>query len=72
MDLDEQQKMRVNLQDAEDVVCEECENNYFSPAIIIKRVSALLSPTGQEMMAPVQLFQCNKCGHVNEEFLLKK
>jgi uncharacterized protein CbrC (UPF0167 family) len=70
MDLNEQQKMRVNLQDAEDVVCEECENNYFSPAIIIKRVSALLSPSGQEMMAPVQLFQCNKCGHVNKEFLL--
>ena len=71
MDLNEQQKMRVNLQDAEDVVCEECENNYFSPAIIIKKVSALLSPTGQEMMAPVQLFQCNKCGHVNEDFLPK-
>jgi hypothetical protein len=69
MDLNEQQKMRVNLQDAEDVVCEECENNYFSPVIVIKRVSALLSPTGQEMMAPVQLFQCNKCAHVNKEFL---
>ena len=61
--------MRINLQDADDVACDECENTYFSPAIIIKRVSALLSPTGQEMMAPVQLFQCNKCGHVNKEFL---
>ena len=69
MDLNSQQKMRINLQDADDVVCDECENTYFSPAIIIKRVSALLSPTGQEMMAPVQLFQCNKCGHVNKEFL---
>tara|TARA_R110000824_G_scaffold5923_11_gene27156 strand:- start:8615 stop:8830 length:216 start_codon:yes stop_codon:yes gene_type:complete len=69
MDLNSQQKMRVNLQDADDVACDECENTYFSPAIIIKRVSALLSPTGQEMMAPVQLFQCNKCGHVNKEFL---
>jgi|TARA_R100001082_G_scaffold110555_1_gene90806 hypothetical protein len=69
MDLNSQQKMRINLQDADDVACDECENTYFSPAIIIKRVSALLSPTGQEMMAPVQLFQCNKCGHVNKEFL---
>ena len=50
MDLNSQQKMRVNLQDADDVACDECENTYFSPAIIIKRVSALLSPTGQEMM----------------------
>ena len=69
MDLNSQQKMRINLQDADDVACDECENTYFSPAIIIKRVSALLSPTGQEMMAPVQLFQCSKCGHVNKEFL---
>jgi hypothetical protein len=63
-----QQQIRVNLEDAEDVVCEECDNGYFTPAVMIKRLSPLVSPTGQEALVPVQLFQCNKCGHVNDQF----
>tara|TARA_R110000824_G_scaffold3614_4_gene17089 strand:+ start:807 stop:1016 length:210 start_codon:yes stop_codon:yes gene_type:complete len=64
-----QQQIRVNLKDAEDVKCDECDNLYFTPAVMIKKLSALVSPTGQETMMPLQLFQCNKCGHVNEEFV---
>tara|TARA_Y100000034_G_scaffold129752_2_gene186818 strand:+ start:264 stop:488 length:225 start_codon:yes stop_codon:yes gene_type:complete len=64
-----QQKIRINLKDSETVTCEECKNVYFSAAVIIKRISALVSPTGQEIMAPVQVYQCNKCGHVNKDFL---
>jgi len=65
----QQQQIRVNLQDAEDVSCEECSNTYFTPAVMIKRISPLVSPTGQEALAPIQLFQCNKCGYVNDQFL---
>jgi len=64
----QQQQLRVNLQDAEDVTCEECKNTFFTPAVMIKKLSALVSPTGQETMVPVQIFQCNKCSHVNEDF----
>ena len=67
-----QQQIRVNLDDAEDILCDECSNNHFEPAFQMKRVSALVSPTGEEVMLPVQTFQCNKCGHVNEEFLKRK
>ena len=28
-----------------------------------------MSPNGQEIIAPVQVFGCNKCGHVNKEFM---
>jgi hypothetical protein len=65
-----EQQIRVNLKDAEDISCNECENLYFVPAVSMKRVSALLSPTGQEAMVPLQTFQCSKCGHVNKEFLV--
>ena len=64
-----QQQIKVNLQDAEDVVCEECKNAYFVPAVMIKRLSPLVSPTGQEAMVPVQTFQCNQCNHVNSQFI---
>ena len=36
--------------------------------MMLKRVSALLSPTGQEAIVPVGVFACEHCGHVNEEF----
>lgn len=64
-----QQQIRVNLKDAEDIKCDECDCLYFKPAVMIKKLSALISPTGQDTMVPVQLFQCSKCGHVNQEFL---
>jgi len=63
------QQINLNLKDAEDIKCEECENVYFTPVIMIKKISALISPTGQEIMAPVQLFQCSSCSHVNKQFL---
>jgi len=67
--MDINQHIKIDLQNAEDVECDECANTYFVPAFLIKKISALMSPTGQEMMAPVQNFQCSKCGHVNEQFL---
>jgi|TARA_R110000824_G_scaffold204_1_gene916 hypothetical protein len=64
-----QQNININIKDAEDIKCDECENKYFVPTFMIKKVSALMSPTGQEIMAPVQLFQCSSCNHVNKKFL---
>ena len=65
------QQPKLDLSMAEDVVCQECENNSFSEVIIIKKVSAIMSPTGQEVMAPIKTFQCAKCNFMNEEFIPK-
>ncbi|MCK9430138.1 MAG: hypothetical protein M0R17_09060 [Candidatus Omnitrophica bacterium] len=67
----EQQPMNINinLKDAVDIVCEECGNKYFTDAMQIKKLSALLSPNGQDSLIPIQVFICTKCGHVNSEFL---
>jgi len=61
--------ININLEDAEDVVCDECEYPYFMPVFAVKKISALLSPAGQETHIPLQQFCCAKCGHVNESFL---
>ena len=47
--------------------CEECESEVFQPAFLLRKVSALVSPTGKETIIPVQIFACIKCGHVNED-----
>ena len=62
---------KFDITAAEDVVCEGCENNTFSEVIIIKKVSAIMSPTGKEVMAPIKTFQCAKCCHMNEQFIPK-
>ena len=66
---DTKQQTQIDLKNAEDIQCDKCENAYFVPAFMIKRISPLVSPVGQEMMVPVQLFQCSSCNHVNEKFL---
>ena len=61
--------INIDLTSADNVKCDECDNETFTPAFVIKHISALMSPTGQETMVPIQLFKCSKCGHVNEKFL---
>ena len=63
------QNINIDLNNVNNIKCEECDNETFVPAFIIKQISALMSPTGQETMVPIQLFKCSKCGHVNEKFL---
>ena len=63
------QQIASQLKNAEDATCDECGCTSFAPVFIIKRLSALISPTGQEMNVPIQLFQCAKCSHVNKEWM---
>ena len=60
--------LRVNPENMEEIICEECENKYFVEVYTIKRVSPVLSPSGQEMFIPVQTFKCSECAHVNKNF----
>ena len=68
MQQQQQQKINLDLSNADDVGCEECENLYFVPVVMIKRLSALLSPTGQEVKIPVQVLQCSSCNAVTTPF----
>ena len=57
----------INYSQTEAMKCEECESEVFQPAVLLRRVSALVSPSGKETVMPVQIFACIKCGHVNED-----
>ena len=49
------------LKNATDVKCETCGNEYFESLFMVKKLSALVSPTGEEMIIPIQVLACNKC-----------
>jgi len=59
----------VNLEQTDALKCGECASTVFHPAFLLRRVSPLISPTGKETVIPIQVFACNSCGHVNEEFM---
>jgi uncharacterized Zn finger protein len=63
--------MRIDISQAQDIVCEQCQHDVFVQATMMKKLSALVSPNGQEALIPIPVFACMACGHVNEMFLPK-
>jgi hypothetical protein len=64
-----QADVKVDLKQAETIKCDDCGNYLFITAHVIKRLSAIISPTGQEAMIPVQVYSCGNCGKVPKVFL---
>ena len=62
------QQLAGVLKNALDVKCEKCESTTFEQVWMVKRVSALASPTGSEATLPIQSFRCSECKHINAEF----
>ena len=55
-------QVKVDLSDAETMSCGKCDNKIFIQGYVIKKISAIISLTGQEVIAPVQVFNCGSCG----------
>ncbi len=64
-----QQQVQVDLKQADTIKCKECGNYLWIQSFILKKLSALVSPTGQETMIPVQVFSCGNCGKIAEGML---
>ena len=58
----------IDLTHATDIICEKCEGKGFRQTMMLKKLSSLVSPTGQEAIIPVAAFACDSCGHINKEF----
>jgi len=62
-------KRAIDITDADDVCCKECQGVYFKQLVRIKKISAILSPTGKDIVVPIQIVQCNRCGTIDESVL---
>ena len=58
----------IDLTHAKTLECEKCKCKAFKQTLMLKRLSALVSPNGQEAIIPIGVFACESCGHVNKEF----
>ena len=65
---DGQAQQTVDISQTNPVKCEKCENQTFKQTMLLRKLSALVSPNGQETLIPVAAFACEKCGNVNSEF----
>lgn len=62
-------QVQINLKDAQDIKCEECEGLYFEPAMMFKKVSKLLTGAPKDQVAPIQAFLCKQCGTPCQELM---
>jgi len=62
-----QPQMNVDLSNAEDMKCGKCGHVYFKSLVRVKRVSALLTASGQEAYVPIQVLACESCGNIVQD-----
>ena len=65
----EQPGLQIDISKTDTIVCEECGNASFIQAFFLKKVSALVSPTGKEAIIPMQVFSCGNCGAIPKNML---
>ena len=59
---------QIDFSKTNEICCEACGGKTFKQTLLLRKMSALVAPSGQETIIPMQVFACEKCGHVNKEF----
>ena len=62
-------RQQVDISLAVDLKCDDCGNYTFVEIAMLKLLPALVSPTGKNELIPIPVMACNRCGHVNKQFL---
>lgn len=64
------QQYATTVYNSTNVVC-SCGSKVFHEAVVLKKVSSLVSGTGREELVPIPVYVCDKCGKIPEEFTNK-
>lgn len=59
----------LGIKDTEEIVCPKCGSKLFDQALILRKVPAVMTGTGQPGIIPIPVFSCHDCGALLEEFL---
>ena len=60
---------QLDIKQTTSISCDNCKSQAFQEAVILRSVSAILSPSGKSGVLPVPCFACISCGHINSQFL---
>ena len=63
-----QMEEQIDFSKTTEICCEACGGKTFKQTLLMRKMSALVAPGGQETIIPMAVFACEKCGHVNKEF----
>ena len=61
--------LQIDISKTDTIVCENCGNASFIQAFFLKKISALMSPTGKEAVVPMQVFSCGNCGSIPKNMI---
>jgi uncharacterized Zn finger protein len=67
--MNQPQNLNISLDQTTAVTCDSCGHSYMKEVMLMRKVSGILTGTGQPSYIPIPAFACDKCGHVNKEFL---
>jgi len=56
------QQINIGPEDTTGIQCTNCNSEFFTPVYMLRRVSALISPTGREELIQVPVMACANCG----------
>ena len=62
-------QVELDISKADTIQCEDCGNASFIQAFFLKKISALMSPTGKEAIVPMQVFSCGNCGAIPKNMI---
>jgi hypothetical protein len=60
--------MNLNVEELENVTCENCGNDTFVKVFVLKRVSPLLTGELKERIIEINIQKCDSCNHISEQF----
>ena len=63
-----QMEEQIDFSKTTEISCDNCGGKTFKQTLLMRKMSALVAPNGQETIIPMAVFACEKCGHVNKEF----
>ena len=64
-----QKQVQIDISKADTITCDDCGNASFIQAFFLKKISALMSPTGKEALIPMQVFSCGNCGKIPQNII---
>ena len=62
-------QQQVDITKTTTILCEKCGSDLFIPAFYMRKLSALISPDGENKIIPIQTFCCGNCGNINADFI---
>jgi hypothetical protein len=68
----QQQAPKIDLSQAKDMNCSNCNNPYFIQAVMVKKISRFVAGTANDAVLPIDVFLCGNCGQPLEELLPKE